>query len=115
MSRCEKCGYPITEDGSCMNGHVKTRNPTPEEILETSHLTSWHVKRRKQLIKVTARTLDSVGQDMGGLTREAIRLIENGALRKMKRKLKKLGVGGMCDLVDNRLIVHPHFTRGMNE
>jgi len=113
--RCEKCGYPVIE-GSCMNGHVKTRKPTAEEIRETSNLTSWHNKRRKKVyLKMTERTLESVGADVDGLTREAIRLIENNALMKLKRKFKRMGITGLHDILDNQFMTVPSHMRGNHE
>lgn len=76
--------------------HSGMKGETPEEIYERKELAlemkkivdALEYKERKAVMRLNS-TLDQIGEDLGGLTRERVRQIESNAYSSIRRGIKK--------------------------
>jgi hypothetical protein len=105
MERCGKCGYVIPwYSETCLNGHDKIRRrPTKEEKAETQPYSgSFHLKDNEIVLEEIAKS--------EGVTRQAISLTEIKLFRKLKKRLARMEVRSVRDLIEENVEMnYPEF------
>jgi len=89
--------------------HSGMKEDTPEEIYERRELAievkrivdSMEYKERKALLRMNS-TLDQIGEDLGGLTRERVRQIEVNAYQSMTSAMRRSTKKELFEFLDLR-------------